>query len=231
MRTVSVKHRDYRGLVEYPIYETIEQCREAFPTANILHQLRNAVAGDYIVSRNGWVVPLLTVTKIVNKYMMSGGVKRNRKTAFTNIVYQFPKQKICVRREKLDSFEFNYTPRDGKNIESTGARCRLYELSIRKIRWAQLVSEGYDPMTATSFVYPSVFNKNKLTKTLLANDKIINFIEEKNGNSRKKSFEAIGINSAYLAKEIKRILEDRTEKGILRKWAFDVVTNILKDSD
>lgn len=62
MRVITVKHRDQRGSVHYPVYETPEQLLAQEPNAKVVYSLNEAQKGCYVVSANGWVVLLLTIT-------------------------------------------------------------------------------------------------------------------------------------------------------------------------
>jgi hypothetical protein len=67
MRTVTVYHRDGRGKVDYYIYETVDGLMEEMPNANVTKSVANAAEGDYVVSDNGWVVPLIRMTYLEDK--------------------------------------------------------------------------------------------------------------------------------------------------------------------
>ena len=228
MRVVTVYHRDDRGKVEYGIYESEELLRVSDADAKICNNLWEAEKGDYVVSQNGWVVPLIQVTELRNKYYKYKSQRRVRRNDVIYKVYHFPQQKICVRYNKIADYKFNYMPKNSKNIAGDGVVNRMYELSVRKIEWAQLVANGIEPATATERVYPSVWNKNSLTKTLLLNDKIYNFIMEKSGSSMKRAYKRIGVDEDYVADLLKSITENKKESWKLRMMAMKVILETFK---
>jgi hypothetical protein len=230
MRTVTIKHRNGLGERTYRIYESIEQLKETEPEASVSNKLSEAEEGDYVVSKNGWVVPLIRKTRLVNKYYKRGGRRYKRRVEYTHTVYHFPHQRVCVSEKRLEAAEFNYKPKDSKNIASEGKRNRMYELSSRKIQWAQLVARGYDPKLATQEVYPRVMNKNRLTKSLLLNDKIIEYIESKANGGRKKYLKSIGMSVEEYIKYIKEIIEDKQSAPKLRIFALELVYKILSSN-
>jgi len=227
MRIVKVKHRNGLGEREYCIYETVEQLNQAEPHTRLRTRLSEAMAGDFVLSANGWIVPLLQTTDLVNKYYKKGFERKKRKTEYSHRVFHFPKQKFCVPMHKLDDVEFNYKPRDGKDIAGTGARNRMYEVTQRKIRWAQAVAGGMNPMSATVLVYPSVNNKNKLTKSLLLNDKLIAFIEEKTESGFRKALKKQGLDEAFIIGTLKAIVEDKTSNPKLQLFALQMIAKVL----
>ena len=87
------------------------------------------------------------------------------------------------------------------------------------------------PETATAMVYERVRNKNKLTKSLLLNDKLIEFIEEKSGGRNRNNLTKAGVDAKFLAKNLKTIIEDRNCNGNLRLWALKFVIKVLYPND
>jgi len=177
------------------------------PFAKIATHISTAEPGDYVVSDNGWVVPLVAVTWLEDKNYNYNGDRRPRRKIFKYKVYHFPKQKKAFRAESLHRAVFNYMPGSSNNFASDGKRNRAYELSVRKIQFAQYIIKGYDPMSAARLVYPKVNNLNKLIKSLLTNDKLMNFIAEKQGLSVQEQLVRSGITYDLLANQIKAIFD------------------------
>jgi hypothetical protein len=226
MRIVTMNHRDGRGTVDYRIYESPELLLADKPDANITDKLEKALQGDYVISKNGWVVPMLQITELRNKYYKSGFERRERRKEIIYKVYHFPKQRICVKFSKISKYEFNYVPKNTKNMAGNEVVNRMYELTVRKIQWAQLVANGYDPETATLMVYPRVIAKKNLTKSLLLNYKIQDYISQKSGISWNATLEKAGMNMEYFASKIKSIIEDDKENPGIRVWALKLVMDI-----
>lgn len=228
MRVIKVKHTNGLGEREYIIYETVEQLNAHLPDAVVRTKLSEAFSGDYMVSANGWVVPILKIVDLTNKYYKVGFERRKRTKQYVRRVFHFPKQKFCVSLHKLDDVEFNYSPKNNVNISSTGVRNRMYEVTTRKIMWAQYVATGTDPVTATQLVYPNVFNKNRLTKSLLLNDKLIAFIEERSDNAFEKALNNNNLGPDFMAHTLKAIVEDKKSPPQLKKYALQLIMKILK---
>lgn len=231
MRTVSVNHRDGRGTVDYCIFETIDSLLDNDPNANIASNLENAVEGDYVVSDNGWVVPLIKKTYLEDKYCRGGKKRYKRHRTYRYVVFHFPKDKKLWRVNNLHNVKFNYTPKTSKNIASDEKRNRMYELSARKIYWAQLVASGAEIEEAVRIAYPRVVNKSKMLKQLLLNDKIMEFLSESRGISVAKGFESANLNIEYLARKLMATLEDDTADTKLRIYALETIHNMLMMHD
>jgi len=227
MRTISVNHRDGRGRVEYLVFETVESLLERKPNANVTESLANALEGDYVVSDNGWVVPLIKKTYLVDKYCRGGKKRYKRNRVYRYVVFHFPKDRKVWRADNLHNVKFNYTPKTGKNIASEEKRNRMYELSAKKIYWAQLVASGVDMEEAARIAYPRVVNKNKLLKQLLLNDKIMDFLMESRGISTQKAFERANLNYEYLARTLMATLDDDTADTKLKVYAMDMIHKML----
>jgi len=227
MRTVSVNHRDGRGRVAYYVYETKDGLLEEMPNANVTENLANALEGDYVVSDNGWVAPLIRKTYLEDKYSRGGKKRYKRNKIYKYVVFHFPKDRKVWRADNLHNVKFNYTPKTGKNIASEEKRNRMYELSARKIYWAQLVASGVELEQAMRIVYPRVVNKNKLLKQLLLNDKIMEYLAESKGISMQGAFERANLNMEYLARTLKETLDDDTADTKLRIYAMDVILKLL----
>jgi hypothetical protein len=227
MRTISVNHRDGRGRVEYCVFETVESLLERKPNANATNNLANAIEGDYVVSDNGWVVPLIRKTYLEDKYCRGGKKRYKRNKVYRYVVFHFPKDRKVWRAENLHNVKFNYTPKTGKNIASDEKRNRMYELSARKIYWAQLVASGVEMEEAVRIAYPRVVNKNKLLKQLLLNDKIMGYMAECRGISTRQAFERANLNYEYLARTLMATLDDDTADTKLKIYAMDVILKLL----
>jgi hypothetical protein len=128
MRVVTVNHRDGRGKVDYYVYETVDGLLENMPNANVTENLANAVEGDYVVSDNGWVVPLIKKTYLEDKRTRGGKKRYKSNKVFRYVVFHFPKDRKVFRADNLHNVVFNYTPKTGKNIASEEKRNRMYEL-------------------------------------------------------------------------------------------------------
>jgi hypothetical protein len=227
MRVVTVNHRDGRGKMDYYIYETVDGLLENMPNANVTENLENAVEGDYVVSDNGWVVPLIKITFIEDKHTRGGKKRYNRNWVYRYVVFHFPKDRKVFRADNLHNVVFNYTPKTGGNIGSEDKRNRMYELSARKIYWAQLVANGVELEQAMRIVYPRVVNKNKQLKQLLLNDKIMQYLAESKGISMLGAFERANLNMEYLARTLKETLDDDNADTKLRIYAMDVILKLL----
>lgn len=226
MRTVTVNYRDYRGRVEYNIYETAEQLKSDKPNAKIARSLADAEPGDYVAADNGWIVPLLAVKWIEDKTLRYGD-RKPRKKAYQYKVFHFPKYKKAVRVESLSSSSFNYVPSTMDNFASEGKRCRMFEMSAKKILFARHLAAGTDPMTAVHFVYPKVMNKNKLLKNLLANDKLMNSVKIIGGKSMREQLEEMGLGSQVFARRLKDILDDPKSDSRLKLFAFKTIFTLI----
>ena len=127
MRVVSVNHRDERGRVDYQIFETVDKLMEEKPDANVTDNMENAIEGDYVVSDNGWVVPLIKKTYLEDKYCRGGKNRYKRNKIYRYVVFHFPKDRKVWGANNLHNVKFNYTPKTGKNIASDDKRNRMYE--------------------------------------------------------------------------------------------------------
>ena len=127
MRVVSVNHRDERGRVDYQIFETVDKLMEEKPDANVTDNMENAIEGDYVVSDNGWVVPLIKNTYLEDNYCRGGKNRYKRNKIYRYVVFHFPKDRKVWGANNLHNVKFNYTPKTGKNIASDDKRNRMYE--------------------------------------------------------------------------------------------------------
>ncbi len=227
MRTVTVNHRDFRGRTDYWIYETKEKLLHDIPEANISENLADAKEGDYVQSCNGWLVPLLQITHLDNSYYVRDTKRWKRKKTYTHRVYHFPKQKLCISENKIGQKTFNYVPASSKNISSDEKRNRMYELSKRKIQWAQFVINGISPEDATTIVYPNVFNRNALTKSLLLNEKLMNYIIDRTKKVHRHEMDNAGLTGEFILKVIKSTIEDPNENPQLRIMAMTIANDLI----
>lgn len=230
MREVIVKHRDMRGEKVYKIYETEQQLLQDNQNAKIVENLNNAKEGDYIKTNNGWIVPIIGITELVNKRTYSRGRKIDRKTFYTSKIFHLPKQKICVSLKRIEDYRFDYIPRNSKNIHTNEIKNRMWELSTRKIMWANHIKNGYTAEIATMMVYPRVKNQNKLTKMLLLNEKLMDYIF-RNDDSWRANLRNLGIDENYIMSKIKEIIDDERAETGLKKWALGFLIKVLAEAE
>lgn len=228
MRKVTVQHRDERGKVEYVVYESVQELEKVLAPALpvITDSLATASAGNYVISANGWVVPLLAVATLQDKYLR-GTEKRPRKNPIRYRVFNFPKDRKVFREDKLPQVIFNYTPQSYNGIASTEKQCRLYQLSPRKMLWVQLIRQGMDVIEATKKAYPNERNPDKHSKQLIANPKLIEMIcaghETLQGELEKR-----GIGTEFLAGEIDRVLHDPSASSGMKIWAMKAILSAFE---
>jgi hypothetical protein len=201
----------------------VELLHQHFPDAIVAKDLASAKPGEYVVSKNGWVVPLIYSTILVQCFYQYKGKRKYRKTKFYSNVYHFPKQRVCVRQEKVCNYVFNYIPKSNKNISGEDKRNRMYELSVRKLEWANYVINGIDPSIATNMVYKNLFNKNKMTKTLLLNSKLMDYIYFR----KKQRLIDLGISKEQFVKILLNMINEPQKNIRIRSNAVEILYKLI----
>ena len=230
MRIVTVQHRDFRGKTDYNIYETVAQLLADKPTATIAEKLSTAKTGDWIVSANGWVVPLLAIKLIEDKTIRGMGKPYMRHKFILYRVYHFPKQKVCIRDGREDLKLFNYNPKTNKNFAGDDIKCRLNELSPRKILFAQYVARGYDMNTALRLAYKNIASPGKLLKSLLSNDKLMDYLA-KFPTPEAKALERQGLTNDYVCLQLKNYLDNPKTPTNHKLFALKIVYQVIVDDN
>ena len=171
---------------------------------------------------------MIKKTYIEDKYTRGQKKRYKRKRVFRYAVFQFPKDRKVWRADNLHNVKFNYSPKTSNNFASDEIRNRMYELSSKKIYWAQLVVNGMDMAQAVQVVFPRVTSPNKQLKQLLLNDKLMDFVVSKSGLDAKSAFEMNELNAQYLALKIMNILEDGDSPTALKVTAIEIAHAVLK---
>lgn len=77
---------------------------------------------------------------------------------------------------------------------------------------------------------PQSKEKNKLTKTLLFNEKLLDYIFRSVGSWR-TNLRKMGIDENYIISKTKYILEEESADAGLKKWAFNFLIKVLAEAE
>ena len=202
------------------VYESDTEFRETYPDLPIRETFEELEEGDWIRSRQGFIVQCLKRTVYVDNSRGTGA----RKTPRLSYYFKFPRLSKSIRHNKLNDTLF-YFPTSDK-FES--ADIENYPLAHRpKVKlFIAYIQHGLDPQAAYAKAF-GAYNKRKAS-FLLSRKDVIDAIM-KNGAFMKQELEQAGFNKAEFAKEIVKIVKDNKENAVVRKWALETVNNVLNN--
>lgn len=191
----------------YYVYETVNEF-SASMHKDKLKPYREAEIGDYVLSHNGYYIPVVNKQQLSKKTRV--GIVYRTKLVFPYYVFQFPLNvfadvPVIFKRTLNTSYK-------GKGLSGQ-------ELAVLK-----LMESGYKLVDAIKHVY----KKRHFVYLIkvLSNPRFINKIE-KIAMSLKDQIESQGINQEYIAKRIKSILDDDKPNATLVKYALETSINLL----
>lgn len=202
---------------QFRIYENHE---EAVANNIVPKELIRAQKGDYILTDNGYYVP---VTNTAFYYQ-----NNNTKCMFK---ISLPRMKwVCAcdlehtqlygKRQLIYSFE----PQD-KSIKKLSVHVKLF---------ANLLVRGMDLFSAYRKVFGNKRNQDMISRIsrLLEFEGFYKYLESKGYmNTAKNELKKSGIDMEYFVKKMKGLMESDTAPPPLRKWAFETVFKLLNEDE
>lgn len=217
MKRITIQRRT--GPTDYLVYENEEE----FKAAGLQERgIEEAQPGDYVKSDNGFYVP------VVNIYDFP--VKNNAKTKVRRVYFPRQDQIIHIYKSTGDkqqsSFIYDVFCKHGprKPVRLT-ARMRLM---------LNYLEAGWDLIDAfkASYNIKGTSRSMQYLGEILTNEKVVEYIRKsKKMNELKEGFKKEGVTSQWLAKQCKKIVEDKNTAAALRIKALDTAKDVLSLRD
>lgn len=191
------------------VYETMNEFRSS-KDKNKLKPFRVADVGDYVLSDNGYYIPVTRIHDYV-KTMPDKRKLQYRRIVFPYYSYYYSKASDIVRpmiyrRHKV----------------MPGC---VMPLGYQSLAVIKLIKSGYSLSNAIRHIFPNKYFLRLIR--LMSNPLFVKQLENI-AMSLKDEISSQGINHAYIAKKLKDILEAEKPNSTLTKYALETSINILQ---
>lgn len=191
------------------IYENMNEFSASIHKDKLMYY-REAQVGDYVLSDNGYYIP------VIRRYEYVKTTRFKEKVPRCKLTFPF--------------YTFNYSVDylvDRKIIftRALSASYSAYKLSGKELAILKLLKSGYSLVDCIKHVYPNRYFMRLIR--VLSNPIFINKIEGM-AMSLKSQIESQGINHEYIAKKMKDILEAPKPNATLVKYALETSIQLLE---
>lgn len=199
--------------VVYAIYEAESEFM-ASEHSHLFRELEDAEDGHYILSNNGYYVPIVQTGRIYRTTAVVKGKRYQRKKPVDFLFFRMP---ACTRFIYNRNFEKGFTWERKYYRANKG-------MSRSELAFVKLIEDG-------ALIFPAaqaVWGKAYLDKffKLLNRELVFKEIAKRiNRMSLKEELKNKGITESVLAEELKKLLEGDNVQG--KKYAIEKITHIL----
>lgn len=195
---------------QYNIYENVQEFEQS--GLSVKH-ITDADIGDYILTHNGFYIPVLNIVEFQH------GVRLCRK------VY-FPRHQVMIWKRKDDTWGY-------KNIiypiESDQREQKIHLTGKVKL-FGSMIAKGYDFYDSFYKVFSGA--DRDILDNIIQSQQFISYLEGLGYMENiRKSFEDNNLTGSYVAEKIKDILSEPTGKdnAQLKKWALETIMDVIDD--
>lgn len=194
--------------LQFKVYENVAEAEEA---GIIVKPLNLAKEGDYVLSDNGYYLPVIKRVIIQTK-------DKKRQT----VKLQLPRSRYLFSLDKDGNLpkKYNFI------YDITGQKRKFRSLSIRSKAFANFINQGMDIFKAYKAAYGNRQGSHVYSAKLLddiSNPLFIKYLKEIGFMINNDKLDKSGMSEDFLLEQMKNLIVDKQEPYQLRKWALETL--------